>query len=187
MKTSSGERKSISCKGEVLMVSTGSRQGWWLQSQLWPRTWCSATFYSQLRSSPHCGWTIVLLLDTVKVKVLVTESCRVLCDCMDCSTQGSSVHGILQARIPEWVAIPFSGGSSSPRDLTQVSCIAGTFFTIWVTRGNLIRLSNFVSLQIPQELKIGSSLIPDVLSWHLISMHILYNNNIHLLSALSVQ
>ena len=48
---------------------------------------------------------------------------------MDCSLPGSSVHGILQARILEWVAIPFSRGSSQPRDRTQVSCIAGGFFT----------------------------------------------------------
>ena len=44
--------------------------------------------------------------------------------------QASSVHGILQARIPEWVAISFSRGSSQPRDRTQVSCIAGGYFTI---------------------------------------------------------
>ena len=53
---------------------------------------------------------------------------------MDCSLPGSSVHGILQARILEWVAIPFSRGSSWPRDWTWVSCIAGRFFTIWATR-----------------------------------------------------
>ena len=47
--------------------------------------------------------------------------------------QNSSVHGILQARILEWVAIPFSKGSSQPRDQTQVSCLAGGFFTIWAT------------------------------------------------------
>jgi len=51
---------------------------------------------------------------------------------MDYSPPGSSVHGILQAKIVEWVAIPFSGGSSWPRDYTQVSCIAGRFFTIQV-------------------------------------------------------
>ena len=51
------------------------------------------------------------------------------CDAMDCSPPGSSVHGILQARILEWVAIPFSRGSSQPRDRTHVSCIAGRFFT----------------------------------------------------------
>ena len=51
------------------------------------------------------------------------------CDPMDCSPSGSSVHGILQARILEWVAISFSRVSSQPRNRTQVSCIAGRFFT----------------------------------------------------------
>jgi len=50
---------------------------------------------------------------------------------MDCSLSGSSVHGILQVRILEWVAVPFSRGSSQPRDQTQVSCIAGGFFYCW--------------------------------------------------------
>ena len=49
------------------------------------------------------------------------------------SPPGSFVHGIFQARILEWVAIPFSRGSSQPRDRTQVSSIAGSFFTIWAT------------------------------------------------------
>ena len=53
---------------------------------------------------------------------------------MDCSLPGSAVHGILQARILEWVAMTFSRGSSQPRDWTRVSCIAGRFFTIWATR-----------------------------------------------------
>ena len=53
---------------------------------------------------------------------------------MDCSLPGSSVHGILQARILEWIAIPFSRGSSQPRDGTWVSHIAGRLFTIWATR-----------------------------------------------------
>ena len=52
---------------------------------------------------------------------------------MDYSHPGSSVHGILQARTLEWVAIPFSRGSSQPKDRTQVSYIAG-IFTFWVTR-----------------------------------------------------
>ena len=47
---------------------------------------------------------------------------------------GFSVHGILQARILEWVAISFSRGSSQVRDWTQVSCLAGTFFTVWATK-----------------------------------------------------
>ena len=50
------------------------------------------------------------------------------------SLPGFSVHGILQARILEWVATSFSGGSSQPRDQTQVSCMTGRFSTVWVTR-----------------------------------------------------
>ena len=68
------------------------------------------------------------------VKALVAQSCPTLCDPMDCSSPDSSFHGILQARILEWVASPFPRGSSQPRDQTWVSCIAGRFFTIWATR-----------------------------------------------------
>ena len=57
-----------------------------------------------------------------------------LCNPMDCSPPGSSVHGILQARILEWVAIPFSRASSQPRNQTEVSCIADRFLTSWATR-----------------------------------------------------
>ena len=71
---------------------------------------------------------------SLKVKVLVTQSCLNLCDPMDCSLPVSSVHGISQARILEWVAIPFSRGSSRPKDRTWVSYVAGTLFTIWATR-----------------------------------------------------
>ena len=58
------------------------------------------------------------------LKVKVTQSCLTLCDAID-----YTVHGILQARILEWVAFPFSRGSSQPRDQTQISHIAGIFFT----------------------------------------------------------
>ena len=61
--------------------------------------------------------------------VLVTQSCSTLCDPMDCSPPGFSVHGIFQARILECIAIPFSRGSSGPRDRTRVSCIASRFLT----------------------------------------------------------
>ena len=60
--------------------------------------------------------------------VLVSHSCPILCNHMDCSPLGSSVHVILQARIQEWVAIPFSRGSFQPRDRTQVSHIVGRCF-----------------------------------------------------------
>ena len=66
--------------------------------------------------------------------VLVVHSCSNVCDPLDCSPRGSSVHVLFQARILEWVAIPFSRGSSHPRDQTQLFCIAGGFFTIWATR-----------------------------------------------------
>ena len=65
---------------------------------------------------------------------LVGQSCLILCDPMDCRPPGSSAHGILQARILEWVAMPSSRGSSRPREWTQVSLIAGGFFTVWATR-----------------------------------------------------
>ena len=64
----------------------------------------------------------------------VAQSCPTLCDPMDCSPPGSSAHGILQARILEWVAISFSRGSSRPRDQTQLSHIAGRHFNLWATR-----------------------------------------------------
>ena len=57
----------------------------------------------------------------LKVKVLVTQSCPILCNPIRCRPLGSSVHGILQARILKWIAMPFSRGSSQPRDPTQVS------------------------------------------------------------------
>ena len=62
-----------------------------------------------------------------KVKVLVVQTCPTLCDPMDYSLSGSSINGILQARI---LAIPLSRGSSQPRIQTQVSCIAGGFFIV---------------------------------------------------------
>ena len=63
-----------------------------------------------------------------------SSSSKTLCDPMDWSLPGSSVHGILQARILEWVALPFSRGSFLPRDWTWISCIAGMFITVWATR-----------------------------------------------------
>ena len=60
----------------------------------------------------------------------VSQSCPTLCNPVDCSPPGSSVHRILQARILEWVAISFSRGSSQPRDGTQVSRIAGRRFNL---------------------------------------------------------
>ena len=72
-------------------------------------------------------WHEIMLEVVVAVKV--AQSCPTLCDPVDYNPPGNSVHGILQARILKWVAMPFSRGSSQPRDQTLVSCIAGRFFT----------------------------------------------------------
>ena len=86
-----------------------------------------------------------------KVKVLVTRSCLTLCYPMDCSPPGSSVHGFVPARILELVAIPFSRGSSQPRDRTRVSCIAGRFFTIWARReAHTMRTWTSLGASLPQ-------------------------------------
>ena len=67
--------------------------------------------------------------DIVEREVLVTQSCPMLYDPMDCSPPGSSVHGISQARILEWVDISFSRGPSKPRDPTCVPYLVGRLFT----------------------------------------------------------
>ena len=64
----------------------------------------------------------------------VAQLCPTLCDPMNCSLPGFSVHGIFQTRILEWVAISFSRGSSQPRDQIQISCIAGRLLTGWAMR-----------------------------------------------------
>ena len=74
----------------------------------------------------------IYYLITLRAKSL--QSCLTLCGHMNHSLPDSSVYGILQARILKWVFIPFSRGSSWPRDRSQVSCMAGRFFTIWATR-----------------------------------------------------
>ena len=101
------------------------RGNWWIQILLTHKTkflqciiyWYQSTFFSSF-------FEIILQLWQVKV----TQLCPTLCDPMD-----YTVRGILQARILEWVAFPFSRGSSQPRDQTQVSRIAGRFFTSWAT------------------------------------------------------
>ena len=87
----------------------------------------------QTSHSPTCFWRDPEV-HIIWSKVKVAQSCPSLCDHMHCSLPGYSVHGILQARILEWVAISSFKGSSWPWDQTWVSCIAGRFFTIWTTR-----------------------------------------------------
>ena len=81
-------------------------------------------------------------------------ACPTLHDPMDSSSPYSSVHGIPQVRIPECIAIPFSRGSSWPRDQTWVSSIAGRFFTVWTTRVALHALGPIQNYQ--------TSMLPDI-------------------------
>ena len=67
----------------------------------------------------------------------VAQLCLTLCNPMDCSLSGSSVHGTFQARVLEWIAISFSRGSSRAKNWTRVSRIAGRRFTIWATRDQI--------------------------------------------------
>ena len=95
----------------------------------------------------NTGVSCHFLLQCMKVKTEreseVAQSCLTLCDPMDYSPPSSSVHGILQARILEWVAIPFSRESSQRRYPTQVSCISGSFFTNWATLLSLFALMHW--------------------------------------------
>ena len=81
---------------------------------------------------------LILINNTCEVlhdfEVIVAQLYLTLCDPMDCRLPDTSVHGISQARILEWVAIPFCRWSFWPRDRTWVSCIAGRFFLVWATR-----------------------------------------------------
>ena len=77
---------------------------------------------------------LVKILPAMQEQSKVAQSCPTLCDPMDYSPPGSSVHGIFQARVLERVAISFSRGSSQHRDRTWVSCIAGRRFIAWATR-----------------------------------------------------
>ena len=78
----------------------------------------------------HVAVRFVLNPLKVKSESEVAQSCPTLCDPVDCSLSGSSVHGIFQARVLEWIAISFSRGSSQPRNQTRVSRIVGRRFTV---------------------------------------------------------
>ena len=83
------------------------------------------------RAAPRTATTVAIFLSCVS---LAAQLYPILCNPMDCSPPDSSVHGIREVRILEWVAMPSSRGLSQPRDQTQVSCTAGGFFTVWATR-----------------------------------------------------
>jgi len=96
--------------------------------------WTELNWVLQKKSSAISGFRSYWRKLTTESESEVAQSCPTLCDPMDCSPPGSTAHGILQARILEWVAISFSRGSSRPRDQTQVSHIAGRRFNLWAIR-----------------------------------------------------
>ena len=110
---------------------SGCTTGWWGAAAAGLMV---ATFLVQWKGRQHslATWPLSCALSYCNVKLL---QCPSLCDPTDCSPPGSSMLGILQARIPEWVVMPFSRGSSWPMDQIQVSRIADRFFTNWATRG----------------------------------------------------
>ena len=99
----------------------------------------------------HCDQVLICLSRSLCVCVCVCVCVLVALSCPTLRSHRLSpsrllIHGILQARILGWVAIPFSRGSSRPRDQTRVSRIANRFFTIWVTRSlRLLVFMNFSS------------------------------------------
>ena len=111
-------------------VETDNSLYWWREG-LRPGSRVGASCCRQ-----HLGyfWPLGPSLSSWKEKESeVAQSCPTLCDPMDCNPPGSSVHGILQARILEWGAISLSRSSSLPRDWARVSCMAGRRFTVWAT------------------------------------------------------
>ena len=87
----------------------------------WPLQSCGHYWVFQICWQLYC---CLSHLHITQSESEVTQSCPTLCDPMDSSLPGFSIHGIFQARVLEWVSISFSRGSSQPRDRTQVSCIA---------------------------------------------------------------
>ena len=97
-----------------------------------------------------CGAQQIFIKYFIFCVFCVSDSaCLILCDTINCSLPHSSIHGVLQARILEWIAMPFSRGSSWPRDQTQVSCIADRFFTTWAQGKPVPIWTAFLPFEVP--------------------------------------
>ena len=122
----------------------------------WSHTTChrQSVQFSKYLLCCSCGPSSVLMLGTC-VRAQTLQSCPTLCDPMDFSPPGASIHGILQASILEWVAVPSFGGSSWPRDWVLVSCIASRFFSAappgkpqcWETHNEICRPCGSVAIR----------------------------------------
>ena len=104
-------------------------KSWWAEEMISPLGWTEdaglCRRWGVCLLGYHKNGQLRVALTYINIAVLVTQSCPTLRDPMDCSLSGSSVRGILQARILEWVATPFSKGFSQPRGQTWISYIAG--------------------------------------------------------------
>ena len=127
----------------VLLVVLYLRAPWLLMYQAVPSDWelpihlCTSSTWSSVGTWQARHLTrseFARLFSIAESESEVAQLCLTLCDPMDCSLPGSSVHGIFQAVVPEWIAISFSRGSSRPRDRTRVSHIVDRRFTVWATR-----------------------------------------------------
>ena len=114
-----------------------------------PRTYECVRFLA--RGTLQMWLRILRLSWKQKVKVLFTQLCLTLCDPIEYSPPDSSDHGTLQEIILNWVAISFSRGSSRPGYQTQVSCIVGRIFTIWVTRRLALWAQNVIMYPYKEE------------------------------------
>ena len=122
-----GETEALSYKMASLRALDLSQ--WQPQKQNWKFLFFPLNTTDKLIPNIHNSG-----ISNYTIKSEVAQLCPTLCHPMDCSLPHSSVHGILQTRLLEWVAISFSSGSSWPRDQTWVSHIAGRHFTLWPTR-----------------------------------------------------
>ena len=144
-----------------LKNSAWGRHHWWFSTCANP----NCTTVNNLTDPSFCTCTCVVV-------VLVAPLCLTLCNPMDCSPPGSSVHAILQARILEWVAMHSSRESSWPRDQIQVPCIAGRFFTIWATSW----IHHFAHVRVyPQAIYRSSFTKPFVILMETLKTGILWN------------
>ena len=158
---------------------------WWTLRKL--RTEKSTYHLAAIRFQPSLCWAPVELRMwkntgywtwITESEGEVAQSCPTLCNSMDCSLPGSSIHGILQARVLEWDAISFSRGSSWPGDRTRVFHTAGRRFSIWVTREVIwvsprSDLSEPRLLHLPIHSKVLISLTWDIFFFFLISNNLL--------------
>ena len=135
-----GDLARCGSRGHRVRHNWATELNWILKRSIFKRSSTSLTVAHQCWH-PACNFSPKTILfysfhsetDTVIYSILnsvVSDSLQPV----DCSRPSSSIHGILQARILEWVAISFSRRSSQPRDWTQVSHIVGRRFTIWATR-----------------------------------------------------